>query len=284
VFHFAPNNEETPLYEEPELGFYLADGDFDHQFQRLDLITTDISIAPGESDYTVTVRSPFTQDALIWDFHIHMHNRGKSAHVNLYYPDGRLEQVFRMPKFSFDWQRHYYLQEPVFAPKGTIAEFIAVWDNSANNSANPDPTKRVEYGSLTGDEMGNANLTYTPARAHPLPLRFRRGARIGAADTPEAEHALALNAVIQAKSREELAEFLEEQPPDNRRLVISIWEAKHGPYDPSSSEQDSAIDAAIQAMSREELKTVLELQTPENRPKVIDIWEAKNGPYNRQDE
>ena len=38
-------------------------------------------------------------------------------------------------------------------PAGTVIEAIAHYDNSARNSANPDPTKNVRFGTESYDEM-----------------------------------------------------------------------------------------------------------------------------------
>mgnify|MGYP001298716453 CR=1 FL=1 len=54
------------------------------------------------------------------------------------------------------------MAEPKWIPKGTVAEFVAVWDNSANNPSNPDPSQVVDFGVFTRNEMGNANVTYMP--------------------------------------------------------------------------------------------------------------------------
>ncbi len=38
-------------------------------------------------------------------------------------------------------------------PNGTTIECTAHFDNSANNPANPDPTKEVHFGEQSWDEM-----------------------------------------------------------------------------------------------------------------------------------
>ena len=44
--------------------------------------------------------------------------------------------------------------QPLFVPKGTKFVWDMTWDNSAQNLANPDPTKAVHWGDQTWDEMG----------------------------------------------------------------------------------------------------------------------------------
>jgi len=218
IFHYAPT-EET-VWDEPELGFYLADGNITKPFRRLDLITEEITIQPGDAHYEKIIKGTFQEDGYISDYHVHMHNRGKSATVNLHYPDGRDERIFFMPQFNFDWQRHYYLTEPKFVPKGTVAEFVAVWDNSADNPFNPDPTATVKYGVFTRNEMGNANLTYTPVSQMKIPLIVQNGIELDLA---------ALKAYIEELTPNELTAFLPDLRPDQVEIVTKIWNSKNNP-------------------------------------------------------
>ena len=50
--------------------------------------------------------------------------------------------------------------EPVFLPKGSYIQVQAWFDNSADNPANPDPGKAVEWGEQTTDEMMIGYLEY----------------------------------------------------------------------------------------------------------------------------
>ena len=43
--------------------------------------------------------------------------------------------------------------QELLLPKGTRIECMAHYDNSANNPANPDPTKEVRWGDQTWEEM-----------------------------------------------------------------------------------------------------------------------------------
>ena len=69
------------------------------------------------------------------------------------YPDGRQEIILRVPNYNFNWQLTYQLKEPTLLPKGTTLVGIAHFDNSANNKANPDPTRDVRWGDQTWEEM-----------------------------------------------------------------------------------------------------------------------------------
>jgi hypothetical protein len=58
-----------------------------------------------------------------------------------------------VPRWDFNWQNVYQLQEPLRLPKGAKLHAIAHWDNSANNPYNPDPTATVKFGLQTWEEM-----------------------------------------------------------------------------------------------------------------------------------
>jgi hypothetical protein len=82
----------------------------------------------------------------------HMHFRGKDYELQVIYPTGESETVFR-GKFDFAWQEGATFVKPIPLPKGTRLVGIAHFDNSANNPFNPDPTKEVRWGAQTSDEM-----------------------------------------------------------------------------------------------------------------------------------
>jgi hypothetical protein len=58
-----------------------------------------------------------------------------------------------VPAYDFGWQEEYQLTEPKRLPKGTRIDGLAHFDNSADNPANPDPSKTVRFGVQTSDEM-----------------------------------------------------------------------------------------------------------------------------------
>jgi len=47
----------------------------------------------------------------------------------------------------------YRLEKPIVAPKGSRLEITAHFDNSANNSFNPNPDTDVWWGDQTFEEM-----------------------------------------------------------------------------------------------------------------------------------
>jgi hypothetical protein len=178
--HFAPTRRA--VVEQMEVGIYLADGVVERMQKRIGIqFVREIAIPPGAPDFTLRGTKKFREDAEVTHFRVHMHVRGKSSRISFRYPDGRRETVFDLPRYSYNWQRYYYLAEPLRVPKGTVAEFVGVWDNSDANPENPDPSVWCRWGPRTVDEMFGATVFYTPARKLAVPLRVERGRAIGPA-------------------------------------------------------------------------------------------------------
>lgn len=110
-------------------------------------------IPPGVRDYRVTVWGTLPNDALLLGFFPHMHLRGKEFEYTLVRPDGQPETLLRVRPYDFYWQLTYRLAEPRPLKAGTRLEWIATFDNSANNPRNPDPSAEVRYGFQSWDEM-----------------------------------------------------------------------------------------------------------------------------------
>jgi peroxiredoxin len=110
-------------------------------------------IPPGESNYEVKARHLFLKDTLLVNLTPHMHLRGKDFKYEAEYPDGTREVLLDVPAYDFNWQIRYLYKEPKLMPKGTRLHCTAHFDNSADNPANPDPTKTVTFGDQTWEEM-----------------------------------------------------------------------------------------------------------------------------------
>ena len=111
------------------------------------------AIPPGASDHAVEATYKFDQDSLLWSLTPHMHLRGKSFLYQAIYPDGREETLLDVPRYDFNWQLWYMLKEPMLVPRGSRMICTAHFDNSADNLANPDPSREVTWGEQTWDEM-----------------------------------------------------------------------------------------------------------------------------------
>jgi hypothetical protein len=63
--------------------------------------------------------------------------------------------LLSVPRYDFNWQHRYVLAEPKRLPAGSRLRCTAVYDNSAGNPNNPDPSATVRAGEQSWDEMFN---------------------------------------------------------------------------------------------------------------------------------
>jgi hypothetical protein len=153
------------------LKFYPAGYKPEHPVVVDPLAKSDFVIPPGDPAYTYTTSTKFERDSLLLQLLPHMHLRGKSAKYIAHYPDGTQEVLLEVPRYDFNWQTSYNYPEesPKRIPAGTEVEFIATWDNSADNPHNPDPTVEVRFGEPTTAEMMFGFLTYADAEPGYVP-------------------------------------------------------------------------------------------------------------------
>ncbi len=111
------------------------------------------AIPPGNGNYPVKSSARYDKETVILSFMPHMHLRGKDFEYRVQYPNGRTEVVLSVPRYDFAWQMRYVLAEPLRLPAGSTVLCTAHFDNSKNNPNNPDPTRTVQWGQQTWDEM-----------------------------------------------------------------------------------------------------------------------------------
>ncbi len=112
-----------------------------------------LNIPPNDPNYMAQATHVFKEDVTLLDLTPHMHLRGKAFKYVLTYPDGRSEELLRVPHYDFNWQLSYILAEPRQIPAGSKIEATAWYDNSPNNKFNPDPSQTVHWGDQTFQEM-----------------------------------------------------------------------------------------------------------------------------------
>ncbi len=116
-------------------------------------INTRFKIPPNTDNHSVTADYQFHRDESLLAMTPHMHLRGKAFRYEAIYPDGKKEVLLDVPKYDFNWQLKYILDKPKHIPKGTTIHCTALFDNSKNNPANPDPDKKVRWGDQSWEEM-----------------------------------------------------------------------------------------------------------------------------------
>ncbi len=98
----------------------------------------------------------------------HMHVRGKSFHVELI-DDDKTSTLLSVPQYDFNWQHAYFFRKPVPIQPGMQLRCTGVFDNSADNLVNPDPSATVFWGDQTWEEMllGYVAISIPRSKARP---------------------------------------------------------------------------------------------------------------------
>ena len=159
--HYTPRG--TKQVDRSRIGLLFADPTAVHKELMSGMaLNFRLQIPPGTSDYVSRADFRFSQSSLLISLLPHMHLRGKSMRFVALYPDGHREVILDVPRYEFDWQNLYVLDEPKPMPEGTIIHTEARFDNSAENPNNPDPRRVVTFGEQTRDEMHVGYLNFAP--------------------------------------------------------------------------------------------------------------------------
>ena len=135
------------------------------------ILNQTLRIPPQDPSHKVEAKVTLQTEAKLQSLFPHMHVRGKAFEYMVTYPTGETATLLKVPQYDFNWQLTYFLDKPLVLPKGTVLKATAVYDNSANNPFNPDPTKEVFWGEQTWEEMlaGFVDLAI-PAGTNPVDL------------------------------------------------------------------------------------------------------------------
>ncbi len=149
--HYTPVGRAK--VDRSSVGLVLAKGPVQHKVVTYGIANSKFAIPPGEANFPVEASLTIPQDAQLLSMSPHMHLRGKSFQYKAIFPDGRDEVLLSVPAYDFAWQSTYRLAAPKALPQGTRIHCPAHYDNSADNPANPDPTKTIRWGQQTFEEM-----------------------------------------------------------------------------------------------------------------------------------
>ncbi len=158
--HYTTNGKAA--VDESKMGIWFHDEAPAHAINGLIWINTKINIPAHSKNHKETAEHTIKGDAILYSLLPHAHFRGKASNFIAYYPDGTEEVLLSVPRYDFNWQTTYIYDEPKFIPAGTRIVHTTWWDNSAQNPANPDPTRDVPWGQQSFDEMlfGAGSLRY----------------------------------------------------------------------------------------------------------------------------
>ncbi len=176
--HYTPNGTATT--DKSRIGLIFAKAPPLHEVKVAGIVNARISIPPGADNHLeeATLRLPL--DAQIMGFLPHMHLRAKACRYEVT-KNGETTTALDIPRYDFNWQLLYRYFEPLALQQGDAIKFTVWYDNSANNPANPDPTKTVRWGSQTFDEMHLGYVEYFVPGAKPGESPSLHGGRRAAA-------------------------------------------------------------------------------------------------------
>jgi hypothetical protein len=149
--HYTPNGKKAT--DQTRVAMTFAPSPPQKRVLTLQMGNDHFVIPPGDPDYRASVWGSLPNDTLLLGFFPHMHLRGKSFEFNRIREDGQPETLLRVSRYDFYWQLSYRLAKPLPLPKGTRLEWVARFDNSANNPRNPDASAEVRYGQQSWEEM-----------------------------------------------------------------------------------------------------------------------------------
>ncbi len=165
--HYTPNNREA-VKDRSKVGFIWAD-----EVPSEEVLTAvyrkpigRFRIAPGTTFHKMSDSYYFRNDVMVDAIRPHFHLRAKSFRLEMIERDEETDEItsrktiVTVPIWDPDWQRTYELKTPMFVPAGTEMLATAVFDNSRFNPNNPDPSKEVQWGQQTEDEMFSVRFKY----------------------------------------------------------------------------------------------------------------------------
>jgi hypothetical protein len=149
--HYTPAGKASQ--DVTRLGLYFYDKPPRQIMRNVVAINPVISIEPNAAAHEESAYIPFDKPAIVYALFPHAHYRGTSSKFEIQYPDGRTELLLSVPKYDFNWQRDYIFAKPLEVPAGSKIIHTTVYDNTAQNPANPDPAKKVTFGEQSWEEM-----------------------------------------------------------------------------------------------------------------------------------
>lgn len=155
--HYTPYGQATT--DQTKIGFVFAKEPPTSEVHTASVANLRFEIPPGADNHRVDAQIRVPTDVLLLSFLPHMHVRAKAAKYELE-AGGKTTTLLDVPRYDFNWQLNYVLQQPKTVKAGDTLKFTAWYDNSDKNSANPDPTKTVRWGSQTFDEMHLGYIEY----------------------------------------------------------------------------------------------------------------------------
>jgi len=169
--HVHANGEDTPMNLAVGLKLY-PEGVVPKHIEISQHVgdDTELDIPPNTKNVRADGYTVLLKPARITAFQPHMHNRGQAQCLELIFPNSTPERAGKaaretvscVDRWKFDWHVVYHYEDDVqpIVPAGTIVHIISLFDNTASNKYNPDPSNPVGFGQRTIDDMAFAWLSF----------------------------------------------------------------------------------------------------------------------------
>jgi len=157
--HYHPTGKlET---DRSKIGLYFAKKPIEKTMAGYTLCTNRIDIPAGERRHKIILSTRIKADIHLYTVVPHAHYLCREFRLAATLPDGSIEPLLWITDWDMGWQDQYRYAKPVPLPVGTILTLAAYFDNSEDNSRNPNkPPRRVRYGVETKDEMCACHLEF----------------------------------------------------------------------------------------------------------------------------
>ncbi|MCE2540202.1 MAG: tetratricopeptide repeat protein [Acidobacteria bacterium] len=170
--HLTPSGE--PETVQSRIGFFFTAAPPTTVPFTIRLGKQDLDIPPGARDYRSEDRYVLPVDVEVHGIQPHAHYLARRVRGYATLPDGTQRPLIAIDDWDFHWQDSYRYAEPFVLPRGTELTMEFTYDNSAANPANPHaPPRRITWGQLSANEMGDLWIQVVPRRASDLDLLVR---------------------------------------------------------------------------------------------------------------
>ncbi|MDP1560945.1 MAG: redoxin domain-containing protein [Pirellulaceae bacterium] len=153
--HYTTNGK--PAEDITRIGLVFADpAEITHAVDTLVALNQTFEIPPHHPNHQVEGSlKQVPQQAMMLGLSPHMHYRGKSFQLKAFRNDATepAQVILDVPRYDFNWQHVYAFSEPLLLEGISRIDFVAAFDNSADNPANPDPSRTVTWGDQSWEEM-----------------------------------------------------------------------------------------------------------------------------------
>ncbi len=150
--HYHPQGKAET--DRSKIGLYFSKKPIKQVMHWGIVINPGLELTPGQSNIEVKATWEVPVDVVAHSVAPHMHLLGRDMQISVKFPDGRVQDLIKVPDWDFNWQYTYQFERPLDIPKGSLVYLVSHYDNSASNPRNPTkPPKLVKWGEATADEM-----------------------------------------------------------------------------------------------------------------------------------